>query len=158
VGPGLQEGTMEEAVLYFFYCGVSPWIRSFGYKWIDTEELIAQKFLHCCYMISLKTQIRAPEPKHRNFPEDRETFEYLIDSWSFTDFLKAWEFFYEIIGTPYDFMIFEFCYIWVNVSRGKPGNRTQKILDSYEEDDSNEELNSSHLPEVNWKRRKDELY
>jgi hypothetical protein len=136
--PGLlesQEGTMEEAMLVFFYDGVCPWIRDIGYKWSREDHVIAKKFLHLCYMIDTTSKmydmdLETPEPRHRNFQEDRETFDYFVDTTEFIDFLANWEFRSEIVGTRFDYLIKEFCYCWVDVCSGKPGAFTQRIFDA----------------------------
>lgn len=166
VGKGITEGTMEEAMLHFFYEGISPWIQGFGYSWSDHEDKIARKFLRFCYAIyttaSLDTKytLEAPEPKHRNYVEDRDTFDYIVDTRSFIDFLDIWKFRDEIVGTRLEYLLREFCYVWINVHSGKPGAMTQAAIDADMDDMSDEEraANSNALPDGNWNRRKHDLY
>jgi hypothetical protein len=162
-GKGVQKSTMEEAMTHFFYSELCPWMRSFGYKWSTEESTIARKFLHFSYMIDTtskmdyKFTICPPEPNHRNLEEDRDTFDFLVDAGSLYDFLKSVEYRDEIVGNRLDHFILEFCYAWVDVSSGKPGSMTKKLLDSNDEYDSDEEL-GSNLPDGNWSRRKHDLY
>ena len=161
VGPGClesQEGTMEEAMLDFFYKGVSPWIRNFGYKWSREEHVVARKFVHLCYMIHTTVNmydksLQQPTPCHRDLDEDRETFDYFVDTTEFIDFLEAWKFRNEIVGTRFDYLIKEFCYTWVDVCSGKPGAFTQRIFDAEAEADAEEELVSG--PDTSSKKKWD---
>lgn len=158
VGPGClkyNEGTMEESILFFFYNGVNPWIKSFGYKWSNTDAYIANKFVRLCYMISTTARdydkdLSIPEPTHRNFQEDRETFDTIVSSSEFIDFLENWEFMYDIVGTRFDYLITEFCYIWLDVTSGAPGEFTQNVFNSYE--DNNEEEDNIAGPDTYSRR------
>lgn len=161
---GITEVTMEEAMLDFFYNGTSRWIKGTGYRWILTEEkYIANKFLrfaYDCYYVLKQGHpmiLSAPEPRHRNLQEDRDTFEMYADLGSFIDFLHDWDFRDEIVGTPLEYMIREFCYTWVDVTAGKPGKWTQTTLD-IAEDYHTDEDNSNILPDGSWSRRKYDLY
>jgi len=164
VSKGLAEGTMEEAMLDFFYNGISPWMKGIGYTWIIGEEkYIAQKFLRFAYecYCALKQgptmDIYAPEPMHRNLPVDRETFEIYADIPRFMDFLDHWSFREEIVGTRVESMIREFCYTWIDVTSGKPGKWTQATLDMSDEHCSDEDT-TNMFPDGNWSRRKHDLY
>lgn len=161
---GLAEGTMEEAMLDFFYNGISPWMKGIGYIWIVAEEkYIAQKFLrfayecHCALKQGPTIDICAPEPMHRNLPEDRDTFDIYADIPSFMDFIDEWSFREEIVGTRLELMIREFCYTWIDVTSGKPGKWTQATLDMSDENYSDED-NTMMFPDGNWSRRKHDLY
>jgi hypothetical protein len=153
---------MEEAMLVFFYDGVCPWIRDIGYKWSQDDHIVAKKFLHLCYMIDTTAKmydkdIQIPTPRHRNLQEDRETFDYFADSYAFNQFLDYWFDACEIIGTRLDYLLREFCYLWINVEAGKPGTFTQKVLTAEEENASDEE-HGVGIPDGNWSRRKHDLY
>lgn len=162
VGPGCldsQQGTMEEAMLVFFYSGVSPWIKEFGYKWSHEDHIIAKKFVYLCYMIHttskiLDKELDPPNPNHRDFEEDRETFDYFVDTTEFIEFLSKWEFRSEIVGTRFDNLIKEFCYIWIDVCSGKPGAFTQRIFDAEAEADAEDELQYSG-PDTSSKKKWD---
>lgn len=165
VGNGLAEGTIENAMLHFFYDGVSPWIKGFGYSWCDDEQKIARKFLRFCYDVyttsnmDTKYTLQVPEPRHRDFPEDRDTFEFIADTPSFVELLEIWKFRDEIVGTRLDYLLREFCYVWINVQSGKPGAWTQAALDAESDADSEEDrANTNVLPDGNWSRRKYDLY
>jgi hypothetical protein len=165
VGKGLTEGTMEDAMLHFFYEGVSPWIQGFGYSWSNEENVIARKFLRLCYaihttsMMDPKYTLEVPEPRHRDYQEDRDTFNYIVDTRSFIDMLDVWKFRDEIVGTRLDYLLREFCYVWINVQSGKPGAWTQAALDAESDADSEEDrANTNVLPDGNWSRRKYDLY
>ena len=138
VGRGHHEGTIEEAILYFFYEGLNPFIKQSGYSWSNKEDsVIARKFLYLCYMIHTTphdNDLILPEPKHRNLPYDRDTFEFTIDTFIFNDFLSEWSFCDEVCGTRFDHLIKEFCYIWLDVESGSPGKMTQRILDAEAEE------------------------
>jgi len=161
VGPGTcqeQEGTMEEAMLVFFHDGVCPWIKDIGYKWSREDHVIAKKFVHLCYMINTTADmhdksLQAPMPYHRNLDEDRETFDYFVDTIQFIDFLEAWNFRNEIVGTRFDYLIKEFCYCWIDVCSGKPGAFTQRIFDAEAEAEAEEELVSG--PDTSSKKKWD---
>lgn len=162
LGPGVcevQEGTMEEAMLVFFYEGVSPWIRSFGYKWTREDDVIARKFVHLCYMIDTTQSmydkdLNSPKPQHRNYQQDRETFDYFVDTIELIEFLSHWEFRTEVIGTRFDHLIKEFCYTWIDVCSGRPGNYTQKIFDAEAEAEAEEEQYYTG-PDVSSKKKWD---
>lgn len=141
VGRGHCEGTIEEAVLYFFYEGLNPFVKSLGYTWSNKEDsVIARKFLYLCYMIQTTQHdedLLLPEPRHRDLSYDRDTFEFTIDTFTFTDFLSEWSFCHEVCGTRFDHLIKEFCYIWIDVESGPPGKMTQRILDAEAEEQDN---------------------
>lgn len=161
VGPGTcedQEGTMEEAMLVFFYDGVNPWIRNIGYKWSREDHVIAKKFVHLCYMINTTADmydksLQAPVPCHRNLYEDRETFNHFVDTIQFIDFLAAWDFRTEVVGTRFDYLIKEFCYTCIDVCSGKPGAFTQSIFDAEAEAEAEDEMLSG--PDVISKKKWD---
>jgi len=163
IGKGTKRGTMEEAMIHFFYSEICRWMRSFGYKWSTEESRVASKFLHFSYMIDTtskmdsKFTICPPEPNHRNLSEDRDTFDFIVDGIALYYFLKSVEYRHEIVGNRLDHFIPEFCYAWIDVTSGKPGSMTKKLLDSNEEYDSDEDL-GSNLPDGNWSRRKHDLY
>ena len=147
MGPGCledQEGTMGEAMLVFFYDGICPLIRDIGYKWSQDDHIVAKKFVHLCYMIDTTAKmydkdLQIPTPTHRNLEEDRETFDYFLDTSELIDFLAKWEFRSEVVGTRFDHLIKEFCYCWVDVCSGKPGTFTQRIFDAEDEMDADDE-------------------
>lgn len=161
VGPGCledQEGTMEEAMLVFFYDGICPWIRNIGYKWCREDHDIAKKFVHLCYMINTTANmydksLQPPPPCHRDLDEDRETFDYFLDTSELIDFLEAWGFRTEVVGTRFDYLIKEFCYTWVDVCSGKPGAFTQRIFDAEAEAEAEEEMLSG--PDTSSKKKWD---
>ncbi|NBO72195.1 MAG: hypothetical protein EBU66_14005 [Bacteroidetes bacterium] len=163
VGPGTckeQEGTMEEAMLVFFYDGVSPWINRIGYKWRREEDIVARKFVQLCYMIDTTSHmydkdLRSPKPNHRDFQEDRETFDLFLDTIQLIDFLDAWKFRTEIVGTRFDHLIKEFCYTWIDVCSGKPGAFTQRIFEAEAEAEAEEEY--ANGPDIT-SRKKWDLY
>jgi hypothetical protein len=158
---GLAEITMEEAMISFFYDGVNKLVTDSGYKWIDNEDVIARKFVYLCYSIhqtleaGSKYSLEVPVPKHRNYEEDRETFDLFLDTGLFIDLLDAWYFREEIVGTRLDYLIKEFCYVWIDVTSGKPGTFTQKLLTAEEEDVNEDEFNS--VPDT-WSKKKWDLY
>ena len=147
-------------MLHFFYEGVSPWIRGFGYRWSTSEDVVARKFVYHCYMIVTTLPwcythtLHSPIPKHRDYEEDRDTFDHIVDTQSFIHFLDAWKFRDEVVGTRLDYFIREFCYIWIDVTSGKPGTYTQKALEA-EETDSEDEF--TQMPDMSSKRN-GELY
>jgi len=165
VGKGVAEGTIENALLHFFYEGVSPWIRSAGYDWTDTEHAIALKFLRFCHLLcetshmDIKYSLQVPFPNHRDLQEDRDTFDSLLDTQSFVDFMEEWSFYDFIVGTRLDYLLREFCYVWIDVHSGKPGTITQAVLDAIENGESDEDATNGYLlPDGNWSRRKYDLY
>ena len=161
VSPGClesQEGTMEEAMLAFFYDGVCPWIRNIGYKWSREDHVIAKKFVHLCYMINTTVNIhnrslQPPMACHRDLDEDRETFDYFVDTIELIEFLEAWEFRTEVVGTRFDYLIKEFCYTWIDVCSGKPATFTQRIFDAEAEADAEDEFVSG--PDTSSKKKWD---
>lgn len=149
---------MEEAMLVFFYDGICPWIRNIGYKWCREDHDIAKKFVHLCYMINTTANmydksLEPPTPCHRNLDEDRETFDYFLDTSELIDFLEAWGFRTEVVGTRFDYLIKEFCYTWVDVCSGKPGAFTQRIFDAEAEAEAEEEMLSG--PDTSSKKKWD---
>jgi hypothetical protein len=158
------ETTMEEAMLDFFYDGITPWINSHGYYWSTEPEAVARNFLRFCHMLDQTIaagdgyMLQMPQPKHRNLPDDLDTFRIFVDTFSFTDMLSKWSFYDQIVGTKLDNLIMDFCYIWVDVEKGAPGRWTQKIIEMNEDDMSDEERANNALPDGNWSRRKHDLY
>jgi hypothetical protein len=156
VGKGTNEGSMEEAVLHFFYDGLSQMIKQLGYKWNTNEDRIARRFLQLCYMIDTTKSdahmysLHGPEPNHRNLKEDREVFEFVLDTFAFHDFLEQWSH-CPIVGTPFDYLFKEFCYCWIDVTAGSPGAMTQSILEADEEEEGEEEVVTTEiLSRRNW--------
>ena len=164
VGKGVTEGTMKDAMLHFFYRGVNPFIRDAGYRWLESDAIIANKFLKFCFLVyetskmSLKYSLQTPMAMHRDFPEDRDTFDFILDTRSFVDFMEDWDFRTEIIGTRLEYLLREFCYVWINVESGKPGTMTQAVLTALLENDSDDDPSTILLPDGNWTRRKFDLY
>lgn len=162
VTKGITEGTTEEAMLHFFYDGVSPWIQSFGYSWSDAEHIIAKKFVRFCYDINVTSKMDSkyslvpPDAPHRDLFEDRETFDFLVDTADLVELLSEWEFRDEVVGTRLDYLILDFCYTWVSVVTGYPGTRTERILQANDDDVIDDDVNN--LPDGNWNRRKYDLY
>lgn len=142
VGKGIVDGTTEEAMLNFFYDGVSPWMNRCGYTWSQNEDLVSQKFVRFCYEVhcALKGDydLAVPEAKHRDYDEDRDTFDHFVTMDSFTTLCEEWECRHEIIGTRLEALLLEFCYVWVDVMNGKPGAFTHKILMADEEENEDE--------------------
>jgi len=160
VGPGCNEGTIEEAVLYFFYEGLNPFIKTCGYTWINQNEYsIARRFLYFCYMIQttpIDNDLILPNPKHRNLNYDREIFDHIVDTFTFNDFLTNWYFCSDVCGTRFDHLIREFCYIWIDVTSGNPGKMVQRILDAEAEE---QELTTQECDVTeNYSRRNWSLY
>jgi len=154
IGKGVEEGTMEEAALHFFYDGICPLIKARGYTWITLDRDIAKRFLQLCYMIDMNKNtdysLKGPEPKHRDLKEDREIFEFFLDTFMFNDFLENWAH-SPMVGTKFDYLFKEFCYTWIDVTAGNPGLMTQKILDADEEEEEEEVYSSTEiLSRRNW--------
>ena len=160
-GKTIMDTTKEENALHFFFDGVSPWIKQIGYQWSTDEDIVSRKFVRFCYdaycAIKGNYDIRAPEPNHRNYEEDRETFDHFIDTNELIDFMSEWECYDELIGTRLEYLLLEFCYTWVDVTSGKPGKFTRELLEA-EEEEAAEEERGSHIPEANWSRRQHDLY
>ena len=156
VGKGSNEGTMEEAVMQFFHDGLSPLIKSLGYKWSLEEHLICRKFIQLCYMIDTTGtmnyadySLKGPEPKHRNLKEDQDVFEFFLDTFVFNDFLSSWSH-CRVVGTRFDYLFKDFCYTWIDVTSGKPGAMTQQILDADEEEEEEEVATMEVATRRNW--------
>ena len=165
------ETSMEEAMLDFFYIGISPWIQNCGYMWSIDEGIIARKFVHFCYILSMTATynmrfnrtdtIEGPPPNHRNFPEDLDTFYKFADYISFSNILSEWDQRYEIVGTILDHKNRDFCYVWIDVEYGEPGAWTQATIQMNNEDNSDNEVATgvaTHLAESNWSKRKNDIY
>jgi len=156
VGKGIHEGTMEDAVLHFFYNGINPMIKNLGYIWSIQEDDIAKRFIQLCYMIDTtkrdadKYSLQGPKPNHRNLKEDYETFDFFLDTFDFNTFLEEWSH-CPIVGTSFDYLFKEFCYSWIDVTTGAPGVMTQKILDVDNDENSEEEIVTTEiLSRRNW--------
>ncbi len=166
----ITEVSMEEAILDFFYRGVTVWIHDCGYEWSTDEPVVGRKFLYFCYMIcrtlafnarfNKNDTIEAPEPNHRNFPEDLDTFQHFADDISFSDMLSEWRDRYEIVGTLLDHKIRDFCYVWIDVEYGEPGSWTEGTLEMNNEGKSDYEMAmaAGGLPDGNWSKRKNDMY
>ena len=164
VGKGITEGTVENALLQFFYEGLTPLIQSAGYKWIDSERHIAKKFLRFCFLVyetssmDVKYSLEIPEARHRDFPEDRDTFDLLLDTWTFVEFMEEWSFCDSFVGTRLEYLLRDFCYVWIDVQSGKPGALTQIVLDAMSENHVSDDDTTNILPDGNWSRRMYDLY
>ena len=160
---GEIECDMAHSMLDVFYNGLTPLITKCGYTWSTQESVVASKFLKFAYLLhetlesSPTSELHPPEPRHRNYSEDRETFDLYFDTFILGEFINAWKCYDVIIDTRLDYMIKEFCYIWVDVEHGKPGKWTQATLDMNSEYSSDEEFGNI-LPDGNWRKQKNELY
>jgi hypothetical protein len=130
-----NEGTMEEAILYFFYEGIDPWMKAIGYKWLRDDDYVANKLLSLCYLMdSTKDNhditLNVPRPMHRNLKDDRETFDLFVDTECLITFVSNWDCVFDSIGKRYDYLIKEFCYTWIDVSSGNPGAFTEKLFEA----------------------------
>ena len=158
------EATTEEALLDFFNNGLTPWLNSCGYSWSSPSQNVSKSFLYFCYKLNdtLKAgeqfNLQLPEPKHRNMPEDLDTFQSFADSFSFSELLTKWSFYDQIIGSRLDNLMMDFCYIWADVEKGAPGQWTQKTIEMNEDEMSDEDRAQNNLPDGNWSRRKHDLY
>lgn len=161
-GKTMMDTTKEENALHFFFEGVSPWMNRIGYRWSVEEQVVSRKFVRFCYdaYCALKEgyDIRGPEPNHRNYEEDRETFDYFIDTNEFIDFLEQWECYDELVGTRLDYLLIEFCYTWVDVTSGKPGTFTREALEAEEEAEEADAQANIMVPEANWSKRQYDMY
>jgi hypothetical protein len=144
----IKETTMEDAMLDFFYSGVDPWISEAGYHWSIHRNLAAKKFVYFCYVMYTTLEsgdgytMNAPVPKHRDLPEDFDTFNIFADLSSFSDMLLEWRDRDEIVGTRLDYMIRDFCYVWIDVERGPPNAWTQTTIEMNDEGYSDDEAPS----------------
>jgi hypothetical protein len=163
IGIGYLKGTKKDAVFDFFFNGLSPWIQSIGYKWSRTENEIAIKFIKFCYEAEFtltrprRFTLMNPQPNHRNFPEDRETFDYFVSTDRFLEFLEQWQGSLPIVGSRLEVYLVEFCYVWVDVQSGPPGTWTQKNLEG-DMDSDEEDAQNGNLPDMYSNRRKNDLY
>jgi len=163
VGPGClkeNEGTMEEAILYFFYEGINPWMKATGYKWLRDDDYVANKLLSLCYLMDCTKDnwdvtLNIPRPMHRNLKDDRETFDLFVDTECLNTFVSNWDYVFDIIGTRYDYLIKEFCYTWIDVCSGNPGAFTEKLFEA----ESGSDDDVAYSPDVtSSSRKKTELY
>ena len=158
------EPTMEEAMLDFFYNGLSRWLQESDYNWTLSEDEIADKFVRLCYMIHLsiksagKTTIQINQVNHRDLKEDEETFDLFANISSFTDMLDKWTCYSNIVGTKYDIIMRDFCYVWSDVECGAPGRWTQTTLEMDDEIYSDDERYYTALPDPNWSKTKHDMY
>ena len=155
--------TMEEAMLDFFYNGISLWLQDSKYRWLSSEDHIANKFIKLCYMIyqanksSYMKGIQINQVTHRDLVEDEETFDLFANISSFTDMLANWTCYPNIAGTKYQLVLRDFCYVWADVEHGAPGRWTQTTLEMDDEIHSDDERGNG-LPDTNWSKNKNELY
>lgn len=158
------ETTMEEAMLDFFYNGLSPWLQESDYNWSLSEHEIADKFVRLCYMIHLtiksagKTTIQISQANHRDSYQDEHTFDLFASSSSFADMLDSWTCYPNIIGTKYDLIMRDFCYVWADVECGAPGRWTQTTFEMDDEIYSDDERQYTALPDANWSKTKHDMY
>jgi hypothetical protein len=158
------ETTMEETIQDFFNHGLTVWLNGRGYSWSAESNEVSRSFLRFCYKLNDTIKageqytLQLPEPKHRNLPEDLDTFQSFADSFTFTELLSRWSFYDQIIGNRLDNLIMDFCYIWADVEKGAPGRWTQKTIEMNEGELSDEERGQNNLPDGNWSRRKHDLY
>jgi hypothetical protein len=157
------ECDMAHAMLDLFYAGLTPLIHGCGYKWSVPEAIVASKFLKFAFLMHETLQkgptfvLYPPEPVHRNLIQDRETFDMFLDTFTLGEFVESWKCYDVIVDTRLDYMLKEFCYVWIDVEAGKPGKWTQTTLDMNTENISDDEV-SNILPESNWNKQKKELY
>ena len=161
----VTETTMEEIMLDFFDYGVTAWINDCGYKWNAPHDYIARKFVRFAYMLQQviksrgETDLWINYTSHRNLEEDLETFDHFADFPSFHDMIEKWESFYpDLVGTRYDYLIRDFCYIWVNVESGAPGRWTESTLAIDDDIYSDDERAFNGLPDAKWYKSRNDLY
>jgi hypothetical protein len=167
----LAETTMEDAMLDFFYSGVSPWIHGCGYRWSLERDEVAGKFLYFCYIIYTTMRLRgprghwalqAPKPRHRDLPEDADTFDIFAELSTFSDMLYQWRERCEIVGTRFDYLIRDFCYVWVDVEYGEPGRWSETTMEmngtGQSEEDSAMGMGASASADFRSGKRKNDLY
>jgi hypothetical protein len=160
---GHIECDMGDSMLDLFYNGLTPLIQNCGYKWSVPQSIVASKFLKFAFLMhetlkmSPTTELRPPEPMHRNLTEDRETFDMYFDAFTLGEFIEAWKCYDSVIDTRLDYMIKEFCYVWVDVESGKPGAWTNATLEMNTENISDDDT-TNILPDRNWNKQKKELY
>lgn len=169
IGPGIEEGTNEDAAYDFFCNYLSPWVRSYGYTWHDSNlNSMAKKFTHLAYAMycsakDSKYKITLPNPPHRNFQEDRDTFNHLISLSTFADLCDATVEAYPPVDSRESYAIYEFCYTFIDPEAGPPGTYTQRVLDevAHDSDDDipgNNRASNGALPDAYANRRKYDLY
>jgi hypothetical protein len=169
IGPGVEEGTNEDAAYDFFNHYLSPWVTSYGYKWNDSNmSTMTKKFTRLAYAMYCadkhsKYSVTLPNPPHRNLQEDRDTFDHLIGLSAFADFCEAAAEAYPPVSSRESYSIYEFCYTFINPEAGPPGTYTQRVLDEMAHDSDDDQPGSnrasnSALPDAYANRRKHDLY
>jgi hypothetical protein len=157
------ETTMEEAVLDFFYNGLSRWLQDSEYTWSMPEDDIADKFVRLCYMINQASKssymkgIQINKVNHRDLLEDVETFDLFANISSFADMLDNWSCYSNIVGTKYDLIMRDFCYVWADIEGGAPGRWTQTTLEMDDEIYSDDEKVYNWQPETNWRKSNSDM-
>lgn len=168
IGKGVSLGTNYDAALHIFNDILTPFIVAHGYEWFWDDDVVEKKFLKfmCAVDLAVKESytatVQLPYPVHRNLPEDRDTFDFIIPCSDFAEFCSNHDEVHPIFESRLNHLIREFCYIYADVEGGKPGNFTQKQLDSYEidteEEDAGRGTSNANLPDAYSSRRKNDLY
>ena len=168
VGPGVEEGTNEDAAYNFFYHYLSPWVTTYGYKWNNSNlEDMAKQFTRLAYAMycagaDSRYVVSLPKPGHRNLQEDRETFDHFIGLSTFADFCDSAADAYSPADSRESYAIYEFCYTFIDPEAGNPGAYTKRVLDEVAHDSDDEHGNNrasnAALPDAYANRRKHDLY
>lgn len=172
IGRGVEEGTLGESINHFFYEILTPWVEAHGYSWQGAVGTVAKRFRDMIYCLDdiryrnsvygTKYHMKMPSALHRDFPEDRETFDHVVSHVDFAEFCARECDTLHILGLPEDSNILEFCYLHVNVEAGAPGRRTAAYLDALAEhsddDDTGGKAGNAALPDGYMNRRKNDLY
>jgi hypothetical protein len=175
-GPSYKEwcaldSNVEDAK-FFFQKALNPWIQRCGYSWTMDLDKVEQKFIKFAYALedvhsynraagSERYRIELPEVTHRNFPEDRDTYDLFVDLYSFSDLLDEWREHYTLLENPMIHLLYEFCYLYVDVEDGQPGKFTEKALDAdkdSDDEDSGKGISNTALPDMYDRRQRNELY
>jgi hypothetical protein len=165
------DGTNFENAAYFVKHHLTPWIESFGYIWRHSDEMITRLFSQFAYamtdvdlenrMTGRNFRLGLPAVQHRNLPEDRQTYELFVGLDDFAEFLDEVKMDYQVLESSSSHLLYDFCYLYVDVTSGTPGRFTQKALDAdvdTDEEDSGKGIANTNLPDAYANRRKNDLY
>lgn len=134
---------------------LTKWMKKKGYE-MDKEwnnKRIISKWLYAIHVVELVKKERVggleyPYPNHRNWPEDRDTYEVYVRSDDIEEFLLTWrtneDFDPETrVGQRVREEILELIYIYLDLDSSKHGKKIARIMandsdDEYDEDKQGE--------------------
>jgi hypothetical protein len=129
---------------------IESWMRSRGYEmdgyWKNKD--VVGRWLYCIHVVEIIKKeriggIEYAEPNHRDWPEDRDTYEVYIQQDDIEEFLDTWRTNEDIsienrVGQRVREEIQRFLYIFLDLDTSKHGRMITRIMIDTDDDDDDE--------------------